>query len=75
MKTYGQIKDNRGNTIAASRDMRMLYDAGWCIVDIKHRGMFKQIWWYRLNDPNRDVMPQGQAVIVQKSIAAQEKSK
>lgn len=66
-KNYGQINDHRGNSIAATRDMRMLYDAGWRIVQIRRRGMYKQVWWYRLNDPNGDVWSQGAAVDIQRT--------
>lgn len=68
----GQIKDNKGNTIAASRDMRMLYDAGWRIVDIKRRGMFKQVWWYNPADTEPEVMTQAQAVLIEKQLSNKE---
>lgn len=66
-KNYGQINDHQGNSIAASRDMRMLFDAGWRIARIKYRGMMKQVWWYSLRDEKPEAITQGAAVEIEKA--------
>ena len=65
-QNYGQIKNHRGDTIKASRDSRMLYDAGWRICFSEQRGMFKRVFWIRLSDESREPYTQAQAILIEK---------
>lgn len=73
MQQYGQIKDHQGNTIAASKASRALYDAGWRICWLERKGMFKRVLWTRLADPERAVFDQAQAVLIQKELTKAQK--